>query len=124
MSIQQLNGADTGAALGVTTNVATAVAAHQATTAKAATPTVAQKRTEDRFDAIPSKPPEDVLDQIKAAGERYQQLRSQQRELHFEHDDTTNRVIVQVKDLDGNVLRTIPPSKALDVISGAPLDED
>jgi hypothetical protein len=29
---------------------------------------------------------------------------------------------VDVCDLDGNVLRTIPPSKLLDVATGAPLD--
>jgi flagellar protein FlaG len=76
----------------------------------------------DRTDIIPSKPPESLLDQVTAAGQRFQELRDQQRELHFTHDDETNRVVVQVRDLDGNVLRTIPPSKALDVISGAPLD--
>jgi hypothetical protein len=31
-------------------------------------------------------------------------------------------VIVEVRDLEGNVLRTIPPSKALDVIAGGALD--
>ena len=36
-------------------------------------------------------------------------------------DEDTGRVIVQVRDLDGNVLRTIPPSEALDVMSGRPL---
>ena len=30
-------------------------------------------------------------------------------------------VVIQVRDLDGNVIRTIPPSKALDVMSGAGL---
>jgi uncharacterized FlaG/YvyC family protein len=76
----------------------------------------------DVSDIIPSTPPHDVLDQVAAAGQRFQELRGQQRELHFTHDDEANRVVVQVRDLDGNVVRTIPPSKALDVISGAPLD--
>jgi uncharacterized FlaG/YvyC family protein len=79
--------------------------------------------TEDRVDlSTPSKPPESVLDQIAAAGARYDELLSNKRELHFAHDDSTNRVVVQVRDLDGNVLRTIPPSKALDVAAGGPLD--
>jgi flagellar protein FlaG len=29
--------------------------------------------------------------------------------------------VIQVRDLDGNVLKTIPPSRALDVMSGAAL---
>ena len=33
-------------------------------------------------------------------------------------DDKSGRVIVQVRDLDGHVIRTIPPSEALDILSG------
>ncbi len=36
-------------------------------------------------------------------------------------DEDSGRVIVQVRDLDGHVIRTIPPSEALDVLSGATL---
>ena len=71
-------------------------------------------------DMLPSRPPVDVLEEIAAAHERWDELRSQQRELHFTHDDVANRVVVEVRDLDGNVLRTVPPSKALDIIAGAP----
>ena len=42
-------------------------------------------------------------------------------ELHFSKDSETGRVVIQVRDLDGNVLKTIPPSRALDVMSGAAL---
>jgi flagellar protein FlaG len=73
-------------------------------------------------DALPSRPPLEVLQEMEAAARRYDELRSQQRELHFRHDANANRVVVEVRDLDGNVLRTIPPSKALDVIAGGPLD--
>ena len=31
---------------------------------------------------------------------------------------STNRVVIEVRDLDGNVLKTIPPTKALDILSG------
>ena len=71
-------------------------------------------------DTLPSRPPLEVLEEIAAADRRYEELRSQQRELHFKHDDTANRVVVEVRDLDGNVLRTVPPSKALEIIAGAP----
>jgi flagellar protein FlaG len=73
-------------------------------------------------DAVPSRPPAEVLAEMEAASRRYDELRSQQRELHFTHDPEQNRVVVEVRDLEGNVLRTIPPSKALDVISGGSLD--
>ena len=49
-------------------------------------------------------------------------LREQARELHFEAAGS-GRVVVTVRDLDGNVIRTIPPAKALDVAAGAPLDD-
>jgi uncharacterized FlaG/YvyC family protein len=32
-------------------------------------------------------------------------------------------VIVQVRDLDGNVIRTIPPARALEIAAGAPLED-
>ena len=74
------------------------------------------------LDAMPSRPPAEVLAEMEAASRRYDELRSQHRELHFTHDDERNRVVVEVRDLDGNVLRTIPPSQALGVIAGGSLD--
>jgi FlaG protein len=71
---------------------------------------------------IPASPPPDVLREVQAAGRRAAELAVQQRELHFEKDPASGRVMVQVRDLDGNVLRTIPPSKALQVASGDTLD--
>jgi len=73
-------------------------------------------------DALPSRPPSQVLEEMEAASRRYDELRAQHRELHFTHDPHANRVVVEVRDLEGNVLRTIPPSKALDVIAGGSLD--
>jgi uncharacterized FlaG/YvyC family protein len=121
MSIQQLNSVGTHSPQ--VAGVAATPGAKPVDPAKADTTTAALRAlTEDRSDIIPSKPPEDVLDQIAAAGARFDELMSQKRELHFSHDAEANRVVVQVRDLDGNVLRTIPPSTALDVMSGAPLD--
>ena len=87
----------------------------------AETPEPARKVIEAvTVDTLPSRPPIEVLEEIAAADQRYQELRSQQRELHFKHDDASNRVVVEVRDLEGNVLRTVPPSKALEIIAGAP----
>jgi FlaG protein len=70
---------------------------------------------------VPATPPPDVLREVEAAGRRAAELAAQHRELHFEKDQNSGRIVVQVRDLDGNVLRTIPPSRALAVMSGADL---
>ena len=72
-------------------------------------------------DTLPASPPEHLLAEMYDASKVADQLRAQQRELHFEAIGT-GRVVVQVRDLDGNVIRTIPPVAALDVASGKPLD--
>jgi flagellar protein FlaG len=73
-------------------------------------------------DTLPSQPPAEVLEQMEAASRRYDELLAQRRELHFTHDPEQNRVVVEVRDLEGTVLRTIPPSEALQVIAGGPLE--
>lgn len=72
--------------------------------------------------AVPAFPPPAVLDDVAAAADRAEQLAADRRELHFALDDTTGRVVVQVRDLTtGEVIRTIPPSKALAVMAGEAL---
>ena len=70
---------------------------------------------------IPAVPPHDALREVDRAAARAEELWNDKRELHFEMDDDSGRVIVQVRDLDGRVVRTIPPSEALDILSGRPL---
>jgi flagellar protein FlaG len=70
---------------------------------------------------IPAKPPVDVLAEIDRAAARAEELARANRELHFEKDPSSGRIVVQVRDLEGNILRTIPPSAALDMMSGAGL---
>lgn len=70
---------------------------------------------------LPATPPPEAVAMIERAAQRADELWRDQRELHFEMDDDSGRVIVQVKDLDGRVIRTIPPSEALDVLSGKAL---
>jgi hypothetical protein len=69
--------------------------------------------------SLPGTPPPEALDEVGAAAERAEQLASQGRELHFEEDKETGRVIVQVRDLaSGAVIRTIPPKHALEFLAG------
>jgi hypothetical protein len=69
--------------------------------------------------SLPASPPAEVRDAIGAAAARAAELRAENRELHFRKDEASGRVIVEVRDLSGNVIRTIPPSHALAVMSGA-----
>jgi flagellar protein FlaG len=55
---------------------------------------------------------------LALAAEVVQRLHEHNRELHFSTDESTNRVVIEVRDLDGNVIKTIPPKKALDILSG------
>jgi hypothetical protein len=72
----------------------------------------------DASDVIPASPPPEVLAEVDAAWERAAQLAAQNRELHFTRDEVSGRTIIEVRTLDGEVLRTIPPSKMLDAMSG------
>jgi uncharacterized FlaG/YvyC family protein len=75
-----------------------------------------------RLDTIPSQPPEELHAEIDRASQRVDELKAEGRQLHFTRDENSGRVVVQVQDLNGTVLRTIPPSKALQVASGDTLD--
>jgi FlaG protein len=76
-------------------------------------PPVAQTET-------PEWPPPSVWREVDHASRVWESLRAQGRELHFEHDEKSGRVVIQVRDLDGNVLRTVPPSEAVSIASGSP----
>ena len=75
----------------------------------------------DVADVIPASPPPEVLAEVERASERASELASQNRELHFTRDEVTGRTIIEVRTLEGEVLRTIPPSKWLQVMSGGEL---
>ena len=71
--------------------------------------------------SLPASPPAEVREAVGAAAARAAELRAANRELHFRKDERSGRVIVEVRDLAGHVIRTIPPSQALDVMAGAAL---
>ena len=70
---------------------------------------------------VPPAPTAEAREMVDKAAERVQELHKQNRELHFSRDEASNRVVIEVRDLDGNVIKTIPPAKALDIMSGAEL---
>jgi uncharacterized FlaG/YvyC family protein len=84
----------------------------------AGTAATAHSTPADSSDVIPATPPDEVRDAVGEAFARVHEMYDDNRELHFAKDPVTNRIIVQVRELDGTVVRTIPPSEALDVMSG------
>lgn len=81
----------------------------------------AAARTDTVLDSIPPAPTEEARQMVDRAAEVVDDLYKNHRELHFSVDKSTNRVVIEVRDLDGHVLKTIPPAKALDVMSGGAL---
>jgi hypothetical protein len=69
---------------------------------------------------IPASPPPEVLDASAAAARRYDELLAQGRELRFGAGE--DGLTIGVHDRDGALLRTLKPSEALDVATGASLD--
>lgn len=63
-------------------------------------------------------PPPALLTEVARAARRYEELRAMKRELHFEPNPETGRIVVEVRDLDGNLIRTVPPSEALEIAAG------
>lgn len=73
----------------------------------------------DLAEVVPAVPPFEVQREVQFASQRAARMAAEEeRELHFTVDEETGRVIVQVRDLEGNVLQTIPGTKALDVMAG------
>lgn len=71
---------------------------------------------------LPSSPPQDVLEQMADAAQRYDELTSAGRELRFTHDQESGRTRIEVRDRAGRLVKTLSPAEALDVAAGGPLD--
>jgi len=55
------------------------------------------------------------------ANQAYHNLQASGSELRFKVNEATGKVSVEVHDVHGNLLFTVPASTALDVASGEPL---
>jgi hypothetical protein len=67
-------------------------------------------------DTFPASPPPELRAEILAAQQAVHDMHARGRELHFEMAE--GRLRIELRDLDGNVLRTIPGSEALEIASG------
>jgi hypothetical protein len=74
------------------------------------------------LDAIPAVPPPEVMDAISVAARAPDRLAADGKELRFTLDRPTGKVRVELYDLEGNLIREVPASTALDVAAGADLD--
>ena len=67
---------------------------------------------------FPASPPPEALAELDKAARVLDELAKKQVSLHFEVDDASSKIRVQVRDGGGNVLREIPNTKLLDVLAG------
>jgi hypothetical protein len=73
-------------------------------------------QTDVRVDTIPASPPKEVISEVLAAQKAIEEMHAHGRTLHFEMD--AGRVKILLQDLDGNTLRRIPPTEALEISTG------
>jgi len=78
-----------------------------------ASPDVAAGVSDERFDGIPASPPPEVLEQVEAGFARLQELREQGLELRYDVSDAA-RVRIELVDANGEVVRRVPPTEALE----------
>ena len=72
-------------------------------------------------DTIPASPPDEVHDAIGLANQAYHNLQASGSELRFKVNEATGKLSVEVHDVHGNLLFTVPASTVLDVASGGSL---
>jgi len=72
-------------------------------------------------DTIPASPPPEVHDAISVANQAYHNLKADGSEMRFKINESTGKLTVEVHDVHGNLLFTVPASTVLDVASGQPL---
>ena len=75
-------------------------------------------------DTIPSSPPPEVHEAIGVAAQAYENLKASGSELRFKINEATGKLTVEVHDVHGNLMFTVPSSTVLDVASGQPLSSN
>ncbi len=72
-------------------------------------------------DTIPATPPPEVHDAMGVANQAYHDLKADGSQMRFKIDEATGKLSVEVHDIHGNLMFTVPASTVLDVASGQPL---
>jgi hypothetical protein len=68
----------------------------------------------------PEWPPQRVWREVDDAAEVWDDLHARGRQVHFEIEEATGRLAIEMRDLDGNVLETLSPSETLAIAAGSP----
>lgn len=63
-------------------------------------------------------PPPEVHAEVRAAARAADRLHEMGRQLHFKRDHESGEIRIEVRDLDGNVLRRVPPTEVFDFATG------
>src|SRR5690349_23742444 len=71
-------------------------------------------------DTIPASPPPEVHEAIGVANQAYHNLKADGSELRFKINESTGKLSVEVNDVHGNLMFTVPPSTVLAVEFGQP----
>jgi hypothetical protein len=99
-----------------------AAAAAQGSQRPTAAPSPSAQSTDTvTVDTIPPSPPDEVHDAIGVANQAYHNLQAAGSELRFKVSESTGKLSVEVHDVHGNLLFTVPASTVLDVASGGSL---
>jgi len=80
------------------------------------------RSTRVRSDDIPTSPPPEVLDAIARAHETYERLEASGRHVHFDVNEVSGRLAVELTDASGTPLRRLSARTVLELAAGAPLD--
>jgi hypothetical protein len=78
--------------------------------------------TRVRSDDIPASPPPEVLDAIARAHEAYERLEASGRHVHFNLNEASRRLALELSDASGTTLRSLSPRTVLELAAGATLD--
>jgi hypothetical protein len=70
---------------------------------------------------IPASPPAEVHEAMAVAAAAYHTLQAADREVRFKLHEATGKVSVEIHDSHGNLLFSVPSSKALDLAAGGSL---
>ena len=76
------------------------------------------------LDAPGRYPPVSVWEACDAAGKRADELRDEGLELHFAIDEESASVVIELRSLEGEVLRKLPVLEAIAIAEGGKPDRD
>ncbi len=75
-----------------------------------------------RSDDIPASPPPEVLEAIARAHEAYERLEASGRHVHFDRNEVSGRLAIELTDASGTPLHSLSPRTVLELAAGAALD--